>query len=143
MPDTPELQKHFGQPPGQAAGCGFPSAHWLALVHFGSGLFQKVITGALQKSELSGASQMHPELEAGDVLLGDRVLIAWWASAWAVLLALGFRRNPDFTPKPARFRLQTLMLATLIVPAAYMATCWVCAMAGPLWVLTCEALGID
>ena len=46
MPDTPELQKHFGQPPGQAAGCGFPTAHWLALVHFGSGLFQKVIRGA-------------------------------------------------------------------------------------------------
>ena len=59
MPDTPELQKHFGQPPGQAAGCGFPTAHWLALVHFGGGLFQKVITGPLQKSELSGVSQMH------------------------------------------------------------------------------------
>jgi hypothetical protein len=43
MPDTAELQEHFGQPGGPAAGCGFPTAHWLALVHFGSGLFQKVI----------------------------------------------------------------------------------------------------
>ena len=38
MPDTKELQEHFGQPGGQAEGCGFPTASWLALVHFGSGL---------------------------------------------------------------------------------------------------------
>jgi hypothetical protein len=39
MPDTDELRDHFGQPGGQAKGCGFPTAHWLALLHFGSGLF--------------------------------------------------------------------------------------------------------
>ena len=27
MPDTPELQKEFGQPGGQKPGCGFPVAH--------------------------------------------------------------------------------------------------------------------
>jgi hypothetical protein len=27
MPDTPELQAHFGQPAQQAEGCGFPVAH--------------------------------------------------------------------------------------------------------------------
>ena len=27
MPDTPELQDHFGQPGGQQPGCGFPVAH--------------------------------------------------------------------------------------------------------------------
>ena len=43
MPDTPELREHFGQSGQQVAGCGFPTAHWLALVHFGSGLFQQVI----------------------------------------------------------------------------------------------------
>ena len=26
MPDTPTLQSHFGQPSGQRAGCGFPTA---------------------------------------------------------------------------------------------------------------------
>ncbi|MBV8488743.1 MAG: hypothetical protein JO161_10735, partial [Planctomycetaceae bacterium] len=31
MPDTPELQEHFGQPSGQQPGCGFPVAHLLAL----------------------------------------------------------------------------------------------------------------
>ena len=27
MPDTPELQQHFGQPGNQSPGCGFPVAH--------------------------------------------------------------------------------------------------------------------
>src|SRR5207237_1961884 len=40
MPDTDELRAHFGQPGGQFPGCGFPVAWWLALMHFGSGLFQ-------------------------------------------------------------------------------------------------------
>ncbi|MDY7107405.1 MAG: hypothetical protein SYC29_02095 [Planctomycetota bacterium] len=31
MPDTPALQKHFGQPSGQKRGCGFPVAHLMAL----------------------------------------------------------------------------------------------------------------
>jgi len=105
MPDTPELQKHFGQPPGQAPGCGFPTAHWLALVHFGSGLFQKVITGALRKSELSGVAQMHPELEAGDVLLGDRAFSSYGHIALLVSRSLHgiFRAHAkliiDFTPR--------------------------------------------
>ena len=31
MPDTPDLQEHFGQPGAQKPGCGFPVAHLLAL----------------------------------------------------------------------------------------------------------------
>ena len=38
MPDTPALQKHFGQPGQQLPGCGFPVAHLLALLHAGTGL---------------------------------------------------------------------------------------------------------
>ncbi len=36
MPDTPQLQAHFGQPGNQAKGCGFPAAHLLALFHAGT-----------------------------------------------------------------------------------------------------------
>ena len=32
MPDTPELQAAFGQPGRQLRGCGFPVAHWLAMI---------------------------------------------------------------------------------------------------------------
>ena len=77
MPDTEELREHFGQSGQQAAGCGFPTAHWLALVHCGSGLFQKVMTSALRTHDLSGAAELHPELQAGDVLVGDRAFCSY------------------------------------------------------------------
>lgn len=77
MPDTDELRDHFGQSGGQATGCGFPTAHWLALVHFGSGLFQKVIAAPLRTHDMSGVDQLHPELQAGDVVLGDRGLCSF------------------------------------------------------------------
>jgi hypothetical protein len=77
MPDTPELREHFGQSGQQAAGCGFPTSHWLALVHFGSGLFQRVIASPLRTHDLSGAAQLHPELAAGDVLVGDRAFCSF------------------------------------------------------------------
>jgi hypothetical protein len=88
MPDTDQLREHFGQPGGQAAGCGFPTAHWLALVHFGSGLFQKVITAALRTHDLNGVAQLHPEMEAGDVLLGDRAFGSHGPVALLVLRSL-------------------------------------------------------
>lgn len=88
MPDTQELQEHFGQPGGQAVGCGFPVAHWLALVHFGSGLFQKVISAPLRTHDLNGVAQLHPELAAGDVVLGDRACGSFGHVALLVLRGL-------------------------------------------------------
>lgn len=104
MSDTDDLRNHFGQPGGQALGCGFPTGHWLALVHFGSGLFQKVITAALRTHDLNGVAQLHPEMEAGDVLLGDRAFGSFGHLALLVsrgLLGI-FRAHQklivDFTP---------------------------------------------
>src|SRR6266478_804374 len=37
MPDTDELRETFGQPSGQADGCGFPVAHVLAVVEADTG----------------------------------------------------------------------------------------------------------
>ncbi len=103
MPDTDELRNHFGQSGGQRAGCGFPTAHWLALVHFGSGLFQKVITAPLRTHDMSQVDQLHPELQAGDVLLGDRGLCSFphisllVARSVHVILRLHQRVVADFT----------------------------------------------
>jgi len=72
MPDTPELRRCFGQSRHRLPGCGFPTARWVALMHFGSGLIQKVLTAPLRSRELSGMPQLHPELEPDDILLGDR-----------------------------------------------------------------------
>ena len=104
MPDTDELREHFGQPGGQTQGCGFPTASWLALVHFGSGLFQKAIAGPLRHHDMSGVTQIHPELKPGDVLLGDRAFCSF--AHLALLVSAGihgiFRAHQklivDFTP---------------------------------------------
>lgn len=72
MPDTPELQEAFGQPGGQRAGCGFPVAHILALFHAGTGFLAKVLAAPLRTHDMSQATLMHSELEAGDILIGDR-----------------------------------------------------------------------
>jgi hypothetical protein len=107
MPDTDELRNHFGQSGGQAVGCGFPTAHWLALVHFGSGLFQKVITSPLRTHDMSGVAELHPELEAGDVVLGDRGFCSFAHLALLVsrslhaVLRVHQRVIVDFTPDRA------------------------------------------
>lgn len=72
MPDTPELQKHFGQPGGQRPGCGFPVAHLLALFHARTGILQKIIVGPMRTHDMKHAALMHPELRANDVLVADR-----------------------------------------------------------------------
>ena len=72
MPDTPELQKQFGQPGAQAVGCGFPVAKILALFHAGTGILLKVMVTPLRSHEMASVGGVHPALEAGDVLVGDR-----------------------------------------------------------------------
>ncbi len=71
MPDTPELQAHFGQPGQQKLGCGFPTAHWLALLHVGTGMITKMLAAPLRTHDLSKTTQLHPELRADDVLVAD------------------------------------------------------------------------
>jgi Transposase DDE domain len=104
MPDTPELQRHFGQPGGQAAGCGFPVAKILALFHAGTGLLLDVIAAPLRTHDLGQVDGVHPTLQPGDVLVGDRGFCSF--PHLALLLGRGvhavFRVHQkqivDFTP---------------------------------------------
>jgi len=77
MPDQEELQEAFGQPGNQRRGCGFPVAHFLALFHASSGLIQRVIPAPLRTHDMANASEMHPELRAGDVLIADRAFASF------------------------------------------------------------------
>jgi hypothetical protein len=77
MPDTPELQDTFGQPSGQAAGCGFPTAHLLTLFDAHSGWLLKAIPAALNTHDLRQVALLHPELQAGDVLVGDTAFCSY------------------------------------------------------------------
>jgi hypothetical protein len=87
MSDTPELQEQFGQPGNQAPGCGFPVAHWLAMMHYGTGMVVRMLTAPLRTHDQSRVAELHPELQAGDVLVGDRGFCSY------VHLALLFLRQ--------------------------------------------------
>lgn len=77
MPDTPELQKHFGQPSAQAKGCGFPLAHVLALFHAGTGLLLRIVVSPMNTHDLSKATGIHPEMTPGDILIADRAFASF------------------------------------------------------------------
>ena len=99
MPDVPELAKRFGYPPRQAEGCGFPVAHWLAWVHAGTGLIQKGLVGRIGSHDLPAAAQMHDQLEAGDVLVGDAAFCSFTHLALLLTRGLhGIFRAPNNTP---------------------------------------------
>ena len=72
MPDTPELQTAFGQPDRQKQGCGFPVAKLVAMFCWASGAVLDVAIGPYRSSELSLWHQLWDQLQAGDVVLGDR-----------------------------------------------------------------------
>jgi hypothetical protein len=104
MPDTPALQQHFGQPSGQKEGCGFPVAHWLAMMHAGTGMLTKMLTAPLRTHDMSGVTELHPELHAGDILVGDRAFCSFVHFALLFkrgvhgLMRIHQRQIVDFTP---------------------------------------------
>jgi len=72
MPDTPGLQQAFGQPGNAKDGCGFPVMHLLALFDQSTGMIRDLLTHPNNTHDLAHASKLHPMLEEGDLLLGDR-----------------------------------------------------------------------
>src|SRR5262245_60682202 len=110
MPDTPELQAHFGQPSHQAKGWGFPVAHLLGLFHAGTGLLLEVFAAPLRSHDMAGIMAVLPLLSAGDVLVADRGFCSF--AHLALLMAKGvhavFRLHQkqivDFTPGRAHAR---------------------------------------
>jgi len=93
MPDTPQLQEHFGQPPAQKKGCGFPVAHLLALFDVNSGMLMDAIASPLRTHDLRHAAKMHPMMRQGDLLLGGTCCWATPASAPTPTLPCFYRRN--------------------------------------------------
>ena len=72
MPDTPALRTHFGQPSGQAEGCGFPVAHLMVLCDAEAGYLCETQAAPLSTSDLSQTPVLHAALHENDVLVGDR-----------------------------------------------------------------------
>jgi len=72
MPDTTELQRRFGQPSGQQPGCGFPVAHLLAMFDAYTGMLIDVLMSSWRIHDMKRVGELHPHLQAGDVLVADR-----------------------------------------------------------------------
>jgi len=104
MPDTPELRKAFGLPPGQAPGCGFPTAHLLVLFNAATGLLIDAFASPLRTGDVSQACEYQAHLDAGDILIGDDSFSGY--AHFALLLRANLhglfpnhhRRIVDFTP---------------------------------------------
>ena len=89
MPDTPELRRHFGYPPGQRDGCGFPVGKLLGVIDALSGAFVCAMGCPLFTHEAREMLTLHPLLRRSDVLVGDRALCSY------VQIALLMRRGVD------------------------------------------------
>ena len=77
MSDNEELREHFGQPSGQREGCGFPTAHTLVLFDAASGLLVRQLALPGRTHDMSQVAALHPELAAGDVLVGDTAFASY------------------------------------------------------------------
>ena len=71
MPDTRQLQKEFGQPPGQKPGCGFPTAHVLFLFNANTGMLAEAIPACWKRGDLADVPALLKHLKGSDILLGD------------------------------------------------------------------------
>jgi hypothetical protein len=104
MPDTPDLQAHFGQSKKAKPGCGFPVAHLMVVVHVATGLLLQAFAAPLHSHDMGLVTRVHPDLEPGDVLLADRGFCSF--AHLALLLTRGLhamfrchqRQILDFTP---------------------------------------------
>jgi hypothetical protein len=72
MPDTPTLQEAFPQPVGQAQGCGFPVAQFVALFCGTRGAIVEVVIDTMVPHELQLFRRLWHHFQPGDVVLGDR-----------------------------------------------------------------------
>ncbi len=72
MPDTPSLQQCYGMPSGMKAGCGFPVMKLLMLFDAATGMIRQVLINPYRSHELPLTQQLHPLLNHGDLLIGDR-----------------------------------------------------------------------
>jgi hypothetical protein len=84
MPDTPSNQQAYPQPRTQKPGLGFPIARLVVLL----ALATAALTGAAigpyvgkQQGEPALLHQLLDQLQAGDVLLGDRYFGSYWLVA--------------------------------------------------------------
>lgn len=71
MPDTPDLQRTFGQPGRQETGIGFPVCTLLVLCN-AAGMIRKTLALPVKSHDAAHIDQLHDQLNPDDVLVYDR-----------------------------------------------------------------------
>lgn len=77
MSDTPELLAHFGKPTGQKPGVGYPTAKLMGMLDAATGMFIKLLALPLFQHDMRSVIALHPMLQSGDILLGDRAFCSF------------------------------------------------------------------
>jgi hypothetical protein len=106
MPDTAELRRRFGLPPGQKPGCGFPVAHLLLLFDAHSGALLDVLVSPWNTHDWRRVAELFGHLRPGDVLVGDRGFCAYaqvgWLFAHGVFVMFRVQQNQIVNFRPQR-----------------------------------------
>jgi len=77
MSDTPPLREHFDLPPGQKPGIGYPAGKLMGLLDAATGMFIQLLALPLYQHDMRGVMSVHPTLQIGDILLGDRAFCSF------------------------------------------------------------------
>jgi len=81
MPDTPALQRHFGQPGNQAMGCGFPVAHILCLFGAKTGLVRDIVVSPMRTGDIAKTPTLHRVIQPNDIAIGDKAFCTYFELA--------------------------------------------------------------
>lgn len=77
MPDTPQLRRHFDLPRGTKPGVGYPMGKLMGLLDLATGMFVSLLALPLFTHDMRGVFSLHPMLQTGDILLGDRAFCSF------------------------------------------------------------------
>ena len=106
MPDTPELRTHFGTAATYNEGCGLPLAAVLIVFDAHHGMLLDMTVSSAHAGELRHAPELHPAMQRGDVLVGDRGLCSYkhlfevGSGGFHTIFRMGFGRKVDFPALP-------------------------------------------
>lgn len=71
MPDMPELLDHFGLPPGQKPGVGYPVGKVMAVIDEATGMLVRMLCVHQFTHDMRGGIGMLSTFKTGDILLAD------------------------------------------------------------------------
>jgi hypothetical protein len=116
LPDTAANRKGYPYPSGQRPGCGFPVMQLCGLYSLASGAILKTVQAPWSAHEVRLSKDLWSELQAGDILMGDRPFGAY------VLLALLPLRGVDVVSRLHQGRRFRRRNAKRIGPAEWLVT---------------------